>query len=60
LKTGDVPDAVQDTIINGGERYWQALPNPRLHVIDRCGHSPALEKPREFLQVVQAFPSRPN
>jgi pimeloyl-ACP methyl ester carboxylesterase len=52
----------QDAIIplNCGELYQQALPNSRLHVIDRCGHSPALEKPQEFLQVVQAFLSTQN
>jgi pimeloyl-ACP methyl ester carboxylesterase len=35
--------------LNCGEIYQQALPNSRLRVIDRCGHSPALEKPQEFL-----------
>jgi pimeloyl-ACP methyl ester carboxylesterase len=52
----------QDAIIplNCGELYQQALSNSRLHVIDRCGHSPALEKPQEFLQMVQAFLSRHN
>ena len=46
--------------LNCGELYQKALSNSRLHVIDRCGHSPALEKPQEFLQVVQAFLSRQN
>jgi alpha-beta hydrolase superfamily lysophospholipase len=52
----------QDTIIplNCGELYQQAVSNSRLHVIDRCGHSPALEKPQEFLQVIQEFLSQPN
>jgi pimeloyl-ACP methyl ester carboxylesterase len=52
----------QDAIIplNCGERYQQALSNSRLHVIDRCGHSPALEKRQEFLQVVKEFLSRQN
>lgn len=47
----------QDAIIpvNCGELYKQALPHATLHVIDRCGHSPALEKPQEFLRVVNAF-----
>ena len=43
-----------------GELYQQALANSRLHVIDRCGHSPALEKPQEFLHVVQDFLSQQN
>jgi pimeloyl-ACP methyl ester carboxylesterase len=50
----------QDAIIpvNCGELYHQALSNSTLHVIDRCGHSPAVEKPQEFLQVVQEFLSK--
>ena len=43
-----------------GELFQQALSNSKLHVIARCGHSPALEKPQEFLQVAQAFLSRQN
>lgn len=38
-----------------GELFRQALPNATLHVIDRCGHSPALEKPTEFINVVTTF-----
>jgi pimeloyl-ACP methyl ester carboxylesterase len=44
--------------LNCGELYQQALSNSTLHVIDRCGHSPAVEKPQEFLQVVQEFLSK--
>jgi pimeloyl-ACP methyl ester carboxylesterase len=29
--------------------------NSTLHVIDRCGHSPALEKPQEFLKAALEF-----
>ena len=46
--------------LNCGELYRQALPHSQLHVIDRCGHSPAVEKPQEFLPVVQNFLSRPS
>ena len=47
----------QDAIIplNCGELYHRALANSTLHVIDRCGHSPALEKPQEFLQATLEF-----
>ena len=47
----------QDAIIplECGELYQKALPNATLRVIDRCGHSPALEKPQEFLNVVTTF-----
>jgi pimeloyl-ACP methyl ester carboxylesterase len=46
--------------LNCGELCKRALSNSRLHVIDRCGHSPAVEKPQEFLQTVQAFLSQRN
>lgn len=47
----------QDAIVpvNCGELYQQALGHATLQVIDRCGHSPALEKPHEFLTAVGAF-----
>jgi pimeloyl-ACP methyl ester carboxylesterase len=47
----------QDAILplNCGELYQRALANSTLHVIDRCGHSPALEKPQEFLKAVLDF-----
>jgi pimeloyl-ACP methyl ester carboxylesterase len=50
----------QDAIIpvNCGELYQRALVNSTLHVIDRCGHSPALEKPQEFLRAVLEFLSK--
>jgi pimeloyl-ACP methyl ester carboxylesterase len=52
----------EDAIIplNCGELYHQALANSTLHVIDRCGHSPALEKPQEFLTAVLSFLSQRN
>ncbi|HLF04043.1 MAG TPA: alpha/beta hydrolase [Dehalococcoidia bacterium] len=50
----------QDAIIpvECGEQFRQALPNATLRVIDRCGHSPALEKPQEFLHAVNEFLAR--
>jgi pimeloyl-ACP methyl ester carboxylesterase len=47
----------QDAIVpvNCGELYHQAFANSTLRVIDRCGHSPAVEKPQEFLDVVLPF-----
>ena len=47
----------QDAIVplNCGELYEQALPNATLKVIDHCGHSPAVEKPQEFLDAVTQF-----
>jgi pimeloyl-ACP methyl ester carboxylesterase len=50
----------QDAIIplNCGELYHRVLANSTLHAIDRCGHSPALEKVDEFLRVVMEFLSK--
>lgn len=47
----------QDAIVpvNCGELYQQAIPGASLTVIDRCGHSPQLEKPQEFLDAVIPF-----
>ena len=47
----------QDAIVplNCGEIYARALPNASLHVIDNCGHSPANERPNDFLQAVLPF-----
>ncbi len=38
-----------------GELFQQALKDSRLQVIDRCGHSPQLEKPQEFHRIVSEF-----
>jgi 2-hydroxy-6-oxonona-2,4-dienedioate hydrolase len=47
----------QDAImpVNCGELYQQALANATLHVIDGCGHAPALEQPRAFVRTVWEF-----
>lgn len=47
----------QDAIIpvNCAELYKRALPQATLQVIDRCGHSPGLEKPQEFQSAVRPF-----
>lgn len=38
-----------------GELYRQALKNSRLEILDRCGHYPHLEKPEEFVRIVDEF-----
>jgi len=50
----------QDAIIpvECAEQYRQAIPNSTLKVIDNCGHSPAVEKPREFVRAVTEFLSK--
>jgi pimeloyl-ACP methyl ester carboxylesterase len=47
----------QDAIVplECGELFQQALPNATLKVIEHCGHSPANEKPQEFVHVVSEF-----
>jgi pimeloyl-ACP methyl ester carboxylesterase len=52
----------QDAIIplNCGELYHRAIATSTLHVIDRCGHSPALEQPQEFLKAVLEFLAQQN
>jgi pimeloyl-ACP methyl ester carboxylesterase len=37
------------------ERFEKMLPNPRLVWIDRCGHAPMIEKPREFARALIDF-----
>jgi pimeloyl-ACP methyl ester carboxylesterase len=64
LRSVKVPTLIiwgrQDAIIplNCGELYHRALADSTLHVIDRCGHSPALERPQEFLNAVLEFLSK--
>jgi pimeloyl-ACP methyl ester carboxylesterase len=35
--------------------YRRALPKATLEIIDHCGHSPAIERPQEFLSAVRRF-----
>ena len=47
----------QDAIIpvECGELFQKALRNSSLRIIDNCGHSPATEKPQEFLNAITEF-----
>ena len=47
----------QDAIIplECGHMFEKALPNATLKVIDNCGHSPAIERPQDFLDAVKPF-----
>jgi len=38
-----------------GEAYRNAIHGAELKVIDRCGHSPQLERPAEFAAIVEEF-----
>jgi len=41
-----------------GEAYRDAIPSAELKVIDRCGHAPQLERPAEFVAIVEEFLTR--
>ena len=47
----------QDAIIplECGTMYEKSISNSNLKVIDNCGHSPAVERPQEFLDAVNDF-----
>jgi pimeloyl-ACP methyl ester carboxylesterase len=38
-----------------GRQYAELVPGARLEVIDDCGHCPEIEKPDDFLRVVEPF-----
>ena len=50
----------QDAIIplECGTLFEKAISNSSLKVIDNCGHSPAVERPQDFLDAVNDFLSR--
>ena len=41
-----------------GEAYHQAIAGSQFRVIDRCGHAPQLERPAEFVAIVEEFLTR--
>jgi len=47
----------QDAIVpvECAELYHQSLVNSEIHIIDKCGHIPQVEKGREFLEAVAPF-----
>jgi pimeloyl-ACP methyl ester carboxylesterase len=38
-----------------GEQYAQLLPNATLKVIESCGHSPNIERPDEYVELLRDF-----
>jgi pimeloyl-ACP methyl ester carboxylesterase len=42
-----------------GEAYRNGIRGAELKVIDRCGHAPQLERPAEFVALVEEFLARP-
>lgn len=47
----------QDAIVpvNCAELYHQNIRGSRLVIIDQCGHSPQIEKPQEFVNIITEF-----
>lgn len=38
-----------------GEKFKELLDNSELHILDKCGHAPMMEKPKEFIQILTQF-----
>ncbi len=38
-----------------GEEFQELLPNAELHLIDKCGHAPMMERPEEFNRLLAQF-----
>jgi 2-hydroxy-6-oxonona-2,4-dienedioate hydrolase len=47
----------QDTITPPfvGEKFHELIENSELHLVDKCGHAPMMEKPEEFNEILQSF-----
>jgi pimeloyl-ACP methyl ester carboxylesterase len=41
--------------VDCGVQYAELIPGARLQIINECGHCPEIEKPEEFLRVVEPF-----
>jgi pimeloyl-ACP methyl ester carboxylesterase len=37
------------------EEFKKLMPHSELHWIDKCGHAPMMEKPKEFNEILEAF-----
>jgi pimeloyl-ACP methyl ester carboxylesterase len=38
-----------------GEEFKKLIPNSELHFIDKCGHAPMMEVPKEFNIILEKF-----
>ena len=38
-----------------GEEFHKLIPNSELHFIDKCGHAPMMEVPKEFNKILEGF-----
>ncbi len=38
-----------------GEKFKELIQNSELHLVDKCGHAPMMERPAEFNQILEKF-----
>ena len=38
-----------------GEQFHELLPNSRLFILEKCGHAPMMEHPKQFNQILNDF-----
>lgn len=38
-----------------GEQFEKLLPNAKLHILEKCGHAPMMERPKEFNAILDDF-----
>lgn len=41
-----------------GEKFHEILPNSELELLDKCGHAPMMEQPKEFNKILSGFLSK--
>lgn len=45
----------QITPVSVAQEFLEYLPNAELHLLDRCGHAPMMERPEEFCRIMEDF-----
>lgn len=43
-----------------GKEFNKLIPNSELHLIDKCGHAPMMERPDEFNEILNGFLTKLN
>jgi 2-hydroxy-6-oxonona-2,4-dienedioate hydrolase len=43
-----------------GKEFNKLIPNSELHIIDKCGHAPMMERPDEFNEILNGFLTKLN
>ena len=42
------------------EKFQELIPNTRLEFIEKCGHAPMMERPKEFNSILKEFLENQN